>query len=336
MKEVVRMKKAAKAAAVVLGAAASAGATVYGLASLIDGLLVNRNMVLPGSFNRKISGADTSPLEELTKKNMQWLEEYGYERHFLENERGEKLAGYLVRPEKPSKTYVFAAHGYRSEGRKEYCYIAQYYLEKGLNVFFPDHTSAGASEGKYVGFGYYESRDSLLWLSYLKENFGEDIRMILHGISMGAATVMLMSGSEQLPENVKFIVSDCGYTSAWNEFDYKLHTFGVSNPKPILDAINFVNKRTAGYDFKDTSAVDAVKKASVPMLFVHGGADDFVPTYMVNEVYEACASERKELLIVKGADHAQSYVDGTEEYREALDRYIEEFITCEERVGRRI
>ena len=186
-------------------------------------------------------------------------------------------------------------------------------------------------EGKYVTFGHTEHKDAVKWLEYLEETFGENIQIILHGVSMGAATVMLMSGNESLPDNVKMIVTDCGYTSAWDEFEYKLKDMGVPS-KPLLDAVNEINKHKAGFDFKDTSALESVKKATKPMLFIHGGADTFVPTYMASLLYDACASEKKDLLIVDGADHAQSYLMDTAAYRAKLDEFVDEYIKIEEKV----
>lgn len=317
------MKKLTKA---LLGTAAMTGAAVCGILNLIDDLLVNRYINIPEKFKSMVSGADMTALTELCVKNKKWLEDYGYEINAMMSDRGEKLMGYLMKPEKPSDVYVLGAHGYTSDGRSEFCCIAQYYLKCGVNVFLPDHTASGASEGKYIGFGYYESTDCLKWLDYLKSNFGSDIKIILHGVSMGAATVMMMSASEKLPENVKIIVSDCGYTGAWEEFEYKLDEMKIPGKDILLNSVNYINKKKAGYDFKDVKPIECVKNAKVPMLFIHGGGDTFVPTFMGEQVYEACGANYKELLIIDGADHAQSFVDGREEYEEKLSEYLEKFV----------
>lgn len=323
------MKKITKAALALAGTAAAAGAFVYAACDIADSLIVDRTKVVPQGLSSKVSGSDMSHLAELCAKNMQWLESYGYEKHYITSDRGEKLVGYLMKPEKPSDVYVFCAHGYRSDGKREYCGFAQYYLAKGFNVFFPDHTAAGESEGQYAGFGAFECADSLKWLGYLIDTFGKDIVITLHGVSMGAATVMMMSGSENLPENVKMIVSDCGYTSAWEEFDYKLEEMKIPARTFILNTVNRINKKKAGYDFKSIQPVESVKNAKVPMLFVHGSGDNFVPCFMAHLVYEACKSEYKDLLIVEGAGHAQCSVDGWDEYKEKLDEFIGKFVTDE-------
>lgn len=319
------MKKITKA---VLGTAAAATTGYCLLADLIDKLLVDRRYTVPQEFSDKVSGADISSLAELCAINMEWLEGYGYEKYSITSDRGVRLVGYLMKAEKPSDIYVLGCHGYRSDGKKEFNAFAQYYLKKGINVFLIDHVAAGESEGKYIGFDRFEYADALKWLTFMTETFGKDIRIIVHGVSMGAATVMMMSGAGNLSRNVKFIVSDCGYTSAWDEFEYKLKEMKVPT-QPLLNTVNAINKHRAGYDFKDTSALESVKKASVPMLFVHGGADVFVPTYMAYILYDACASKDKDLLIVDGADHAQSFIDGQAQYEAKLDEFIEKFIVSE-------
>ncbi|MCM1544056.1 MAG: alpha/beta hydrolase [Ruminococcus sp.] len=322
------MKKMKKVALGALTAAAVGGLGAYGVLKVIDNLLVDRKWTVPENLKDKISGADMSLGHSVVEKNRAWVEEYGYETITMVSDDGQTLSGYWMKPEKPSDVFAFCSHGYRSEGRREYSGISQYYLRNGYNVFLVDHVASGDSEGKIVGFGHYECRDCLKWLNLLTEKFGKDIKIIVHGISMGAATVMLMSGNENLSENVKMIVSDCGYTSAWDEFEYKLKSLKVP-PHPLLELVNEVNKRAAGYDFKDTNALESVKKAKVPMLFIHGSVDDFVPTFMVYQVYEACGSAEKDLMVVEGADHAQSYVTNTEAYEAKLDEFISKYIETE-------
>ena len=254
-----------------------------------------------------------------------WSKEQKFEEFTITNVLGQKLRGYLLKADEPSDVYVFGAHGYRGSGKEEFRFMMKYYHEKGYNVFIVDHQAAGESEGKYIGFGYHESRDCMLWLEHMKELFGEDIQIILHGVSMGSATVMLMSGDEDLPENVKFIVSDCGYTSAWNEMAHNFKTVHVPT-FPVLNCANAFSKLIAGYDFRDADPVNAVKKATRPMIFIHGANDDFVPTYMVNEVYGACASQDKKLMIVEGAGHAESYRMNSEGYEALINEFAEKYI----------
>lgn len=254
-----------------------------------------------------------------------WASEQKFEEFTITNELGLKLRGYLLKADEPSDVYVFGAHGYRGDGKNEFRYIMKYYHDKGYNVFVVDHQAAGESEGKYIGFGYHEYRDCMLWLEHIKELFGEDIQIILHGVSMGSATVMLMSGDEDLPENVKFVVSDCGYTSAWEEMEHNFKTMHLPT-FPFLNCANMFNRHIAGYDLRDTNTVEAVKRATRPMIFVHGGSDDFVPTHMVNKVYGACAASDKVLMIVEGAGHTESYRMNSEGYESLIDEFAEKYI----------
>lgn len=315
------MKKTVKFALGITALGGTAVAGAYGLCSLIDELLFNRNMVLPESVGRKISGCDASHLGGFLQDNLKWLEDYGYEKHYLISDSGYKLTGYLLRAKEDSDLYLFGAHGYRSYGKKEFCGVAQYYINKGINVFIPDHVASGESEGKYCTFGYNEVRDCMKWLSYMKDNFGKDIRIILHGVSMGCATVTMMSGRDDLPENVVGVVADCGFTTAKALFRYKLGDLGVP-PEKLIRAVDFVHTRKMGFSFDDLKPVESVRNSKVPMLFIHGAEDKLVPCFMVKELYEACGSEKKDLLIVEGADHAQSFKVNRELFESKLDELL--------------
>ena len=315
------MKKSVKFA---LGLSAVGGAAVvgaYGICRLIDELLFNRNMVLPESVGKKISGCDDSHLGAFLQNNLKWLEDYGYEKHYLISDSGYKLTGYLLKSKEESDLYLFGAHGYRSYAKKEFCGVAQYYLNKGINVFIPDHVASGESEGIYCTFGYNEVRDCMKWLAYMTDNFGKDIKIILHGVSMGCATVTMMSGREDLPENVKAVVADCGFTTAKELFEFKLGDLGVPSDK-LIKAVDAVHKRKMGFSFGDLEPVVSVKNSKVPMLFIHGAEDKLVPPYMVNNLYEDCGSEYKDILVAPGADHAQSYMVAKEQFEAKLDELL--------------
>lgn len=319
----------------VLALGAAAGAGFYAMNNYLHKALIHRDFEIPEAVSKFISETDENDLEELYNAGMQWITDYGYELHHMVNDRGQKLQGYLMRPEKPSDVYVFGSHGYRSDGKGEWCYFAKHYVEElGFNLFFVDHQAAGESEGELIGFASHESKDSLKWLNYMTENFGEDIQIILHGISMGSATVMLMSGNDKLPSNVKFTIADCGYTSAFDEFTYKIDSLKLPL-KPLMPALCAINRKRAGYDFrKDTNALEAVKNAKVPMLFIHGDKDDFVPTYMVYLLHNACSAEYKDIFIVAGADHARSYHVDKKGYEAKVDEFIEKFIVQAEQCNK--
>lgn len=316
------MKKSVKIALGLSAAGVAAAGAAYGVCTLIDELLFNRKLVLPDSVGKKISGCDSSHLGDFLQNNLKWLEDYGYERHYMISDSGHKLTGYLLKAKEESDIYLFGAHGYRSYGKKEFCGVAQYYISKGINVFIPDHVASGESEGTYCTFGYHEVRDCMKWLSYMTDNFGKDIKIILHGVSMGCATVTMMGAREDLPENVKLIVADCGFTTAKALFEYKLRDLGVPAQR-LIEAVDFVHKRNQGYSFEELKPVESARKIKLPILFVHGAEDKLVPSFMVEELYEACESGNKDILIVPGADHAQSYMIAKQQFEVKLDAMLE-------------
>ncbi len=316
-----------KQLAILLGAAAAAGAATYGIANLITDVLVKRNIELPDWFLEKFTENSSNIPREYRIAALKWVENYGYEKLEMMSDDGLRLRGYLLRPEKESDVYVFCAHGYRSDGKGEWARYAKFYVEDmGFNMLFVDHRASGESEGEIIGFDSFEHKDCLKWLGFMNDTFGKDIQIILHGISMGSATVLMMSGSEKLPENVRFTVSDCGYTSALNEFKSKMDSLGIPTG-PLFPVIAGINVKKAGYDFhKDTNAFDAVKRAKLPILFIHGAEDKFVPTFMVHELYEAYTGEYKDLLIVEKAQHAESYYFGKEAYEKKIIEFVKKFI----------
>ena len=157
---------------------------------------------------------------------------------------------------------------------------------------------------------------------FFNVSFGKDIKIILHGVSMGAATVMRMTGSGLLPENVKMTIEDCGFTTAVDLFRFKLEGLGIKSDRPIR-AVNEVNKKRLGFDFYELNPIESVKNTKIPMMFIHGDSDGLVPSYMVHELYDACTHKDKQILKIDGADHAQSLMVGGERYFSALDGFID-------------
>lgn len=219
---------------------------------------------------------------------------------------GVKLHARCIPAEKPTDRWVLCVHGYTASGPNEFAWFFDFYRRLGYNLLLPDHRAHGESEGEYVGMGVLDSRDIRLWMDELIDRTGGRCRIVLHGVSMGAATVTTIAGGET-PEQVRGFLADCGYTSVWDEFAHQMRAMFHLPTFPILNLAGMVCRVRAGYGLRDFSPMDAVKLARKPMLFVHGGADDFVPTRMSRALYEACASAEKEILIVEGAAHAVSY-----------------------------
>ncbi len=219
---------------------------------------------------------------------------------------GLNLIGDVFTTDENSHKWLIAIHGYT--GKREHMYsYARYYAEKGYNILTPDMRSHGESEGKLIGMGWLDKEDVKLWIDYVL-SLDPEAEIVLHGVSMGGATVMMTSG-EDLPENVKAIIDDCGYTSVWDEFsDEAKYLFNVSQ-FPILYTASAISKLRAGYSFQEASALEQVKKTKIPILFIHGSEDNFVNTNMVYRLYDACPTQ-KDLMVVEGAGHGQAlYLD---------------------------
>ncbi len=277
-----------------------------------------------GKIGNKSSTDALSDYHKFLEEKRVWIRQQNTEYVSITSDRGDRLQGYLTYPEEESKVFVLGLHGYHANHDYDPAAFTQYYVEgRGYNFLNVDHVASGDSEGRYVGFDFFESQDSLKWLDYLIDRFGDDIRIIIHGVSMGGATVCKMVDS--VPPQVKLAIADCPFTNALEEFDNTAKNFGLKNPEPLLKVFNAMNKVFAGYDLNDTDNRESVKNSKVPMLFVHGDADDFVPTRMGEELYELCGNE-KELLIVPGAEHAQSISTDEALYHKTLDAFIDKYL----------
>lgn len=211
-------------------------------------------------------------------------------------------------------------HGYRSMPIRDFCGGLQLALQVGHNALLIDQRAHGESEGKCLTFGVLERKDCLAWISYVLKRCGEDTPVVLVGISMGASTV-LMASELNLPENVKGIIADSGYTSP-KEIICKVCVDRHMPPIVTYPLVKAAARIWGGFDLESCAAEDALKKCQVPILFIHGEEDHFVPCEMSNKNYEVCASE-KELLIIPDAGHGLGYLVDYEGYVGAVQRFME-------------
>lgn len=227
-------------------------------------------------------------------------------------------ATYFPRDKKEKMVICF--HGYTSQGMSDYIGLSDYYMKRGYSMLLVDERAHGQSEGEYIGFGCLDRIDACAWIDWAISECGEDVQILLHGISMGAATVLMASGLS-LPGQVKGIVSDCAFTSPKHVFTHVLHSMYHMPAFPMIQITDYMNRKNAGYGLDECNAAREVRKAKVPILLIHGDADTFVPCKMCDEIEQNCASKTQKL-IVKGAAHAESYYKDMEAYERALDEFL--------------
>lgn len=211
-------------------------------------------------------------------------------------------------------------HGYKGSSFRDLSGGIARCFSIGHNALIVDHRASGRSEGRVITFGVKESRDCLRWVDFAVKNIAPDGKIIITGISMGAATVMLAS-AEELPPNVIGVLADCGYTSAKEIIKKVIKEMGL--PADLLYPFARLGGMLfGGFDVDRADAEEALKRTKLPVIFFHGDTDDFVPHYMSVRNYEACASERKRFVTVKGAGHGLAYPSDKEMYVSELKDFF--------------
>ena len=259
-----------------------------------------------------------SPHYKVSQAGLALMKNMEVEDQYLTSRDGLRLHGYLFpAPQGDGKKFVIGVHGYRSYARPECAPYVAFYHSLGYSMLMVDDRAHAPSEGDYIGFGILDRLDVVDWAKQLVKTYGQDTQILLHGVSMGGATVMAVSGEDDLPEQVKGIVSDCGYSSPWEILTYNLKHMAHLPAGLFLNQVERFCKKKIGMNLHDYAAVDQVKKAKVPMLFVHGMQDKMVPPAMVQQVYDACAAPKR-LLTVEEAGHGESIAFAPDEYHRAI------------------
>jgi fermentation-respiration switch protein FrsA (DUF1100 family) len=302
--------------------------TIFGVALVCAALtVVSNRLYIQGVARQRKPFLNDNP--DLAAANLQaaadraWLAEQPLEDLQIHSADGLCLRAYYLPANPPGRETAILAHGYTSQG-KELADFCRFFTEQlGYNVLMPDDRGHGQSEGNYIGMGWPDRKDYLLWIEAVLSKTGPQTPIVLFGVSMGGATVLMLSG-EALPPNVRVIISDCAYTSVKDEFSYHLKRMYRLPPFPLISLSSLVCKLRAGYYFGEASALRQVKKARVPILFIHGAADHFVPTEMVYPLYESCPTP-KELFVVPGARHAASYTVDRPGYQAKVSAFLEKY-----------
>jgi fermentation-respiration switch protein FrsA (DUF1100 family) len=252
-----------------------------------------------------------------------WVEAQSFEEVEIVSPDGLKLRGYYLPARQPNAKTALLAHGYTSRA-KDMGEFALFFNEcLGYNVLMPDDRGHGQSEGNYIGFGWPDRKDYLLWIDWLLRRVGPQAEIVVMGVSMGGATVLMLSG-EALPANIKAIVADCAYTSARDILSYQLGRMYHLPAFPLIPLTSLITKIRAGYFLGEASALRQVAKTRTPILFIHGERDAFVPVQMVHPLHAACPAP-KSLWIAPNSGHGSSHADHPAEYERRVADFIQQF-----------
>ncbi len=212
-------------------------------------------------------------------------------------------------------------NGYRGEPERDMSGAVERCFAMGHNVILVCQRACGISDGKVITFGLRESKDCLSWIEHAINVFGADVKLIIGGVSMGGSTV-LMAGAEKLPNNVKYIISDCAFSSAKSVIKKVIKQIHL--PANLFYPFVKLGAKLFGrFNLEENSPLIAVEKIKIPVIFFHGDIDDFVPFYMAQELYEKCKAPKK-FLAVKDAGHGLAYPKAKEEYLIALREFEKE------------
>ncbi len=263
------------------------------------------------------------PFAEATPAAMAWVRRHTHETVEVESFDGLKLRGIWVPAEHPKAT-ILLFHGYHSSWHIDFSAILSMYHAMDLNLLLVRQRAHGDSEGKYVTFGILERKDVLTWIDFHNRTHGTD-NVFLGGLSMGASTVLYAAG-EDLPPNVRAIVADCGFTYP-REILSKVFTerFHLS-AQPIFPFVAFWARVLGRFDIDECDTRKILQRAKVPIFFIHGTGDTFVPHEMTQQSYDACCT-RKELHLVEGAEHGMSYLKDPQGLTEALVAFLNEHLS---------
>lgn len=248
--------------------------------------------------------ARTLPFEEFTITSFDGLKLYG---KYFEYAKGAPIE--------------LMFHGYRGNAERDLCGGIQRCFSIGRNVLLIDQRTSCNSEGTVITFGVNECKDCLSWIDFTINHFGKDTKIILTGISMGAATVLMAAG-HPLPENVVGVLADCGYSSAREiikKCARQLHL-----PANLVYPFIKLGARLWGhFNLEEFSPIEAMKKCKVPVIFIHGDTDDFVPCEMSRMNFDACTAPKK-FITIAGAGHGLAYPVDAKKYLQALCDFFTE------------
>ena len=263
------------------------------------------------------TASDYAPLK---KRGKQWLEAQPAKVVHITSFDGLTLRGTLY--ENPdARGVLVACHGFRSRGNSDFGAACPYYYEKGLTILLIDQRACGDSQGRFMTYGVHERRDAQDWCRLMAERF-PGMPILLAGISLGGATVLM--ASDDLPDNVKAILADCGFSSPWQQLEYVGRRTVDIPMAPVLWGVDLWCRLLAHFSLKQWSVQRALVKNTRPICFIHGQRDNLVP-YSCTEANMAVCAAPTALFSVPNADHGMSFIVDTEGYRRVVGGFLDEY-----------
>ncbi len=305
------MKKSVKA---VIGTALGAGAVALAAGEVMYHSVLNMDLqrrFAKMKFFRNEEEEKFWAECETYQDGLKWYKDIEPEILTIYSRIGRDMRADFIPAESQSDKWAVVIHGYTADTAVMSHYAWKYHAT-GYNVILPHMVGHDSDTVRYCSMGYYDKLVIVDWINYIV-NLNPDAKILMHGVSMGSATTMLVTG-EEIPANVVCAIADCGYTSCWDEYKYQAKQMFHLPAFPVLYSANAASKRRKNFDFKQCAPIDAVKRSKTPTLFIHGADDDFVPYHMMQPLYDSCAASDKQMLTVPGSFHANAAFADNELY----------------------
>lgn len=313
---------------VLLGAVLATGGA---LTACMAGAKTLFNRTIPRQDTLRVDVSEMADMEKWNEymkfivPNREWLETQELEHIVIKAYDGIELHAEYFPAENPSDKLVICNHGYTGRGMKDCPSIAVFFHKIGYDCLIVDHRAHGNSGGDYVGFGILDRFDCRSWIKYVEKRFDKQKQILLYGVSMGATTVLMTSAFPDVADSVKAVIADCAFTSPYDVFKHILKRDYHMPEFPIMNINNAMCRKKVGYGFDDYSTLDALRDTDIPILFIHGKEDTFVPVWMTEKNYRTCYSE-KEIMLVDNAGHAASYFENPPAYEERIKAFTKKYI----------
>lgn len=291
---------------------------VFGVYLTLGYLSYHFAMARNSRFKKKIEERSKKSYKENEELNKYFNKEDFEEIEIFSNDDLKLKAMYK---NKQCQKLAILVHGYGGTYKDMYNY-AKIYEERGYDILAIDMRAHGKSEGDFLSFGLYEHYDLLRWIDKMLE-YNKNYKIVLHGVSMGASTVCMCVG-EKLPNNVICAIEDCGYDNAYNQTYYVFSKMKLKLSFVYKIFYNYL-KKTKNLDLKQIDMCSKLKKSSIPIFFIHGDSDNFVPTEMVYKLYECLPDTRRALYISKDTTHAVSIENDFKEYKSHVNKFLDKY-----------